>query len=495
MDHITRLIQGLSKEQVRFFKLFASRTEQQHDRKDLQLFTHLRKKGDDGFEDLMQHLYPGNTKNAWYRLRNRLLTEINKALTVLHYEEDDFVLACNLLGLYRYFSIRNQLAEARFYLRKAERAALSIESFELLDFIYGEYIRLSNEMLTIDPEEYIQKRKLNRNQQEALRSIDDLLAVMTYRLKTTQNFSSGKNPLVDLLKKTTDDFIKDRDLKNSPLLRFRIYQAVTQVLLQKHEYKSLENYLLKTYREFTKDNLFTRANHDTHLQMLTYIVNSLFKNNQLKKSLVWAEKLKTSMEAYNHLLYDKYFFFYYNALVINYSILDRERAINLLEDLRYDDRFKNNSFYHLFVYLNLAVLRFDKGEYKESIKNLTRIHLLDGYKNADESLRLKINICELIVHFELGQIDVMEYKTQQIKKDYKDVLQNSNWAEQELLEILAKLPDAIPIKRKDPFNQKIVSFISKLKNEDQNETQIIDYGNWLSKFVRDESQTNVSIKE
>ena len=484
MDHLTRLIQGLSKEQVRFFKLFASRTEHQHDRKDLKLFDHLRKFGDHENEKLIEELYPSESKNSWYRLRNRLLHELNKSLTVLHYEEDEFVYTCNLLGLYRYFSLRNKLDEAQFYLNKAEKSASSIENFELLDIIYGEYIKLSNDILMIDPEKYIKKRKQNREQQEALRTIDDLLAVVTYRLKTTQNFSADSNPLVELLKTTTDDFIKDRDLKNSPLLRFRIYQAVTQVLLQRHDYKSLEEYLLKTFNQFKSDNLFNRGNHDTHLQMLTYIVNTLFKNSKLEKSLEWAETLKMTMEMYNHLLYDKYFFFYYNALVINYSILDPSNAIAILEELREDERFKSNSFYHLFVYLNLAVLRFDNGEFKDAIRNLTKIHLLEGYKNADRSLRMKINICEIITHFELQQIDTMEYKVGQVKKDYKDLLlEDHHWAEKELIGILNKLPDALPLKKHPSTFQKVVAFINKLNHKKESETLIIDYANWLQKYI------------
>ena len=75
-------------------------------------------------------------------------------------------------------------------------------------------------------------------------------------------------------------------------------------------------------------------------------------------------------------------FFYYNALVINYSILDRIKALEILEDLKDNPKIKSNSYYHLFVHLNLAVLRFDVKEYKESIKNFTRLYMLDGYKTA-----------------------------------------------------------------------------------------------------------------
>jgi hypothetical protein len=43
MDHLPRLVKSLNKEQVRYFKLFASRTQQSFERKDIQLFDFLRK--------------------------------------------------------------------------------------------------------------------------------------------------------------------------------------------------------------------------------------------------------------------------------------------------------------------------------------------------------------------------------------------------------------------------------------------------------------------
>ena len=485
MDHLYRLITGLSKEQVRNYKLFAARTSHEHDRKDLKLFDLYRKSKEEPDEpSLAELLYPGLSKNPWYRLKNRLLVELNKSLSMMHYEDDDFILACNMLALYKYFSSRNQLKESQFYLRKAEKSAEAIEHYELLDIIYGEYIKRSKDAMSINPEFYIEKRKKNRAQLEDIRAIDDLLAVVAYRLKTTQNLSSGSNPVVDLLKTTTDDFIKDRDLKNSPVLRFRIYAAVSQVLLQRHEYKSLELYLLKTFREFDRDKLFNKNNHDTKLQMLTYIVNTLFKNKKLKQSLLWADKLKDSMDEFHQLLYDKYFFFYYNALVFNYSVLDPLKAIEILEDLKDNTRITSNSFYHLFVYLNLAVLRFDQKKFKESIKNFTKITILDGYKNADRSLRLKITICELITRYELQQNDVLDYKLAQVRKDYKDLLElDDHYSERELILIIKAIQGAINVKSDKKLVERISQYIEWTRNNKDADAVIIDYGNWLEKSV------------
>lgn len=481
MNILQQLIAGMNKEQIRFFKLLACRTMTHDHRKDILLFDYIRKTGEGYSEEkIFNKLYASKDKNAFYRLKHRLLNDLNKSISIQHFEDDDFIYTCHMLALYKYFADNNKLKEAEYYLKKAEGGAKSLESFELLDIIYGEYIRLSQETLHINPEGYIEKRKKNQQQIHELRAIDDLLAVVTYRLKTTQNFSPEKNPLLDLLKQTTDDFVLDRDLKKSPTLRFRIYRAVSQVLLQRHDYKPLELYLLNIYKEFEREKLFNKNNHDTKLQMLTYLVNTLFKNNKLKQSLQYAELLRKAMEEFHHILYDKYFFFYYNSLVINYSILDKDKAIEILEDLKDNEKIKSNSFYHLFVYLNLATQWFDKKNYKEAIKHISRLYLLDGYKTADRSLKFKIAVSELIIRFELQSLDVLEYKMAQVKKDYKDLLsREEHLNEKDLLMILRELINSPQPSKNKNLRPRIAQFIERNKKVTE-ETEIISYAEWMN---------------
>ena len=481
MKILQQLISGMNKEQIRFYKLLAGRTFTPEDRKDILLFDYIRKSGEQyKDEKIFKKLYPTSEKNAFYRLKHRLLSDLNKSFSIQHFEDDDFIFTCHMLALYKYFSDNNKLKEAEHYLKKAEGGAKSLESFELLDIIYGEYIRLSQDTLHINPEGYIEKRKMNQEQIHQLRAIDDLLAVVTYRLKTTQNFSPEKNPLLDLLKQTTDDYLQDRDLKKSPKLRFRIYHAVSQVLLQRHDYKSLEQYLLNIFKEFEKEKLFNKQNHDTKLQILTYIVNTLFKNNKLKQSLQYAERLRKAMEEFHHLLCDKYIFFYYNSLVINYSILDKDKAIEILGDLKDNVKIKSNSFYHLFVYLNLATQWFDKKNYKEAIRNITKLYLLDGYKTADRSLKFKIGVAELIIRYQLESFDVMEYKMTQVKKDFKDLLsKDEHLNEKDLLSILNDLSNSSQPAKNKLLRSRIVHFMERNKKVKE-ENEIISYTQWMN---------------
>jgi hypothetical protein len=478
MDILNQIILGLNKEDIRHFKLMAKRMYDHEERKDIELFDYIRH-SDSKYNDekIFKKLYKDEDKNSFYRLKNRLIEDVNESILLLHYRKDDVMYVLHLLSLVRFYFSKNQYTLALRFVKKAETEAERTEGYELLDIIYGEYIKLSHEIVSVDPENYIKKRKDNREKLSSLRQIDDILAAVSYRLKITQNFSDKETPVLKLLEKTINDFSNDSSIKNSPKLRFKIYSAVSQVLLQKHDYVSLEKYLLSTYSTFIKEGLFNKSNHDTKVQMLTYIVNSLFKNKKNKQSLEYVAQLQRAMEEYNGLLNDKYLFFYYNSLVINYSVIDKDKAIAILEELKENKKVKNTSFYDIFIYLNLAILWFDKQNYQNSIRNLNKLYVHDSYKNADATLKFKIAMAELIIRYELNDFDLLEYKIGQLKKDHKKLLkQPEHKRELELISIISQLIESDSIKHNKKLLTKVKLFVQSNSLED---AEIIKYNTWL----------------
>ena len=486
MDVAGSIIHNMSKDEVRFFKLYMTRMET-GERKDLLLFDYIRKNGnlyDD--EAIFRKLYAEEDKNAYYRLRNRLMTGLNKSLLLQHWGEDDLLQLLQLYSLSGFYAGRNEFQLATYFLRKAETRAEKMENFGLLDLIYSEFIRLSAEIPGVNPEEYLEKRKSNQEKISQLRAIDDVVAVLTYRLKYSQNFARGDQSVLSLLEETVNDYSHTPGLKSSSLFRLRSYAAVSQILLQKRDYAALETYLLKTYKDFLKSNIFNKGNHDTKLQMLTYIVNSLFKTNKLRESLKYTEQLHAAMEEYGKALYDKYLFFYYNSLVINYSKLDKREAIRILENLMDQKKLTGNPFYEVFIYLNLAVLHFDLGEYRDAIRHISKLYLLDSYRNADRALQMKIAVSELIIRFELRDLDYLEYRIGRIRKDFKDLLKENQFLkEKEFLSIILTMTNSTADLSDKSLIKKCSEFIDKYKVTEEGDDEILNYTNWLQeKFGR-----------
>lgn len=484
MDILQLIISSMNKEEVRFFKLFEAGMTSD-DRKDLHLFKFIRANGEEYDEEkIFSKLYGKGDKNPYYRLKNRLLNDVARSLHLQHFEKEENISAMNMLALAHLFLLKNKPDIAEYFLKRAEKKAKKSSSLELLDIIYGEYIKLTQEKTTINPEEYIRKRKLNREKIEILRQIDDILALVTYQLRITQNFKPGKNPVLDLLQKTVNEISKDKTLLRSPELRFRLYYSVSQILLQKRNYAALENYLLDIYHEFEKEKLFGRSNHDTKLQMLTYLVNALFKNGKYPESLRYAELLRKNMEDYHHLLYDKYFFFYYNSLVINYSKLHPQKAIGILEDLKENAKIRSNGFYMVFVYLNLVVLNFDLKDYKTAIRNLNKLYLLNDYKTTDISIRFRIAMAELIIRYELKDFNLLEYKIIRAQKEFRHYLAlKENEKDKEFIRLLRKIINSPGLRHDKKLIEQVRKFTKYYPAVETDDIELISYSSWLHQLL------------
>ncbi|HWY37679.1 MAG TPA: hypothetical protein VNY73_03910 [Bacteroidia bacterium] len=486
MNVLPEIISLLNKEEIRGFKLFANRTNAVDGRKDILLFDYMKKHYPDcDDEKIFRKLYQGSNKNAFYRLKHRLLEDIGISLSTLHYNITEINTVLNNYLLAKLFISKNKWQIAMYYMAKAEKKAKEIESFELLDMLYNEYIKLSHEVLDINPEEYIIKRKENRSQLNTLQEIDDVLAAVIYRVKISQNFGRGNEKINELLSKTVNTYVNSKEIKKSPLLRFKIYHSLSRILLQQHNYKALEKYLLKTYSEFSREALFTKNNHDTKLQMLTYISNTLFKNNKINESLKYAGLLHDSMKEFSGLLNDKYLFFYYNILVNNYAKTNVEKAIEILDEAREQKVIQGHPVYIGFVYLNLAVSYFGIKNYKAALKSIVRLYMLDSYKALDAALRLKIAAVELMVRFELGDFDYIEQRITQLKKEFKKEFALPEFdTEVNFTKIISLLINTASAKADKRVVGAVSQFIVKLQETRPSEGEsIINYADWLAEKI------------
>jgi hypothetical protein len=485
MDILNRIVSLMNKEEVRHFKLLTGRTTVEGSRKDLLLFDYIRKAGDDYAEDdIFGKLYEGDDKNAFYRLKNRLLQDINKSLNLQHMEDDDVVYLFHLLSLARFFHYRQKYKVAQHYLRKAEKKAIKLDHYEILDFLYSEMIRLSHEIVFINPEEYIQKRKENREKLQALREIDDILAAVIHRVRASQNVGGAQMPLTDLLEKTVNEFTQNSKLKGDPKLRLTIFHAVSRILLSRKEYAPLEDYLLQTYKEFSEENLFNKGNHETKLQMLVYLVNTLYKNRKLELSLEYAELLRQGMEEHHRMLYPKYLMYYYNAQIINYSILDVQRATTILEDVVTNRIFKDTPFNEFILMVNLAICYFRTSKITRALKALVQAFIHDGYKAASPEFKLKIAIFELTLRQESGDFEVTERRIEEVRKDYLEILESPTMrTENALLNILEEMSKSVAIRADKPLIEKIKHFIATTPRPELEDFSFIDYHEWLSSKV------------
>ena len=480
MNILQKIIATLNKEESRFYKLFTSRTHRLKERKDVVLFDYIKHHIEDYNEDFIaKKLYKEN-KNAFYQLKNRLLKDLNKSLMLQHLpkEKDIYILQSILLS--RIYKRKGDVELSFYFLKKAEDKAKEIEAFELLSIIYAEIIKLSYDMVSIDVEEYIAKQKENKTKLDQVQEIDQILAAASYRIKTVQNFSGKNDAVLNVLEKVVKEFAKNKDIPKSPKFRFKVYLTISRILLQKHDFAALEEYLLHTYKEFSKDKIFNKTNHEHKLMMLIYLTNCLYKTHKLKKSLEFAEILRKGMGEYGGFLRDKFLFYYYNALVINYSVLDKKEALKILEEARKNRIIKQLPTYTVFIYLNTALVYFDQGKYRMAIKNLSRLLLHNDFVDIGKSFQLKIYIASLIIRFELGDFDTIESRLKYIHRIYKEVLSNEDFSrDTQLIEIISKLIYCNNLKQDKKLLAKINTLVAEISDDTADDVDVINYNIWL----------------
>jgi len=484
MNILFEIINSLNKEEIRFYKLFAGRTNSGDFRKDMILFDFIKQNGEEYDERIIsKELYQDN-KNSFYQLKNRLYKDLNKSMMLQHMGKEKDVFILHFVLLSRVYKRKGKLELSFHYLKKAEKEAENIEDFELLSIIYSEILTLSYDMISINVEVYIEKKRGNNERLSWNQEIDLLLAAILYKIKTAQNFSKNDVSVNEILQKTLADFSKNKKIQKSPKFRIKVFQLVSRILLQQHDFNTLEKYLLHTYKEFTKDKIFIKSNHEQKLTMLAYLTNCLFKTHKYKQSLSYAKILKLSMNEYDGFLKNKYLFYYYNSLVINYSVSDKNKALEALKEAKNNDVIQNLPAFSVFIYLNTALIYYDQEKLSLSAKNLSRLMLQDDFVNIGKSFQLKIHIAELIVRYDLSQTDVIDSKIKHINKTYKNLLKDDDFnRDKELIEIIDLLIYCNNLTNDKKLLKKISDLSVTISDEQADDIDVINYNFWLKNLI------------
>ena len=476
-NSLDTIVQSLSKEEIRFFKLFLKRTDSKN-RKDVDLFDLIRRKnGDYTTKDALKILK--TNPNNYYQVKNRLYHELNNSMVWQHIWKDKQSKSFSFVLLSRVYKNKGELELSFHYLKKAEKEAIDSELYEVLSIIYSEIIQISHELLSVDVDHYIE---LKRNNIKILSEIDEmdlLLAKIMYDIKTKQNFGKSESCLLKLIKTKYGKISKEKNLVSSPRFRIRLFKMYSRLLLQEHDYKLLEEFLIESYNDFLKDDLFDRSNHDEKLTLLTYLTNCLYKTKKYKKSLRFSEELLSGMKEYDCFLHDKYLFYYYNILVLNFAKTDKEKALDYLNKASRSEVIKKLPSYNAFIYLNRSLIYYYEDNFKESQKNIARLIMQKDFLLLDKSFQLKILITELMINILFSNKNLTD-KIIHIKKNYKSLLlEKHHIREKKMIDLILKknYNDDIEVDKKD-----LLSIISDSASED---IDIISYNLWIKKIEND----------
>ena len=112
MNILNLVISSLSKEEIRYFKVLATRMEGPTDRKDLQLLDYIRKTGNNYDDDrIAEKLYSKSDKASHYRLKKWMLDSISDFLVFHHLWKSD----SNELNHYWRYCLKIQVLASKYF--------------------------------------------------------------------------------------------------------------------------------------------------------------------------------------------------------------------------------------------------------------------------------------------------------------------------------------------------------------------------------------------
>lgn len=507
---LEKTIRSLSKKEIINYKLYANRHNKTDNRKDIALFDAIRNNTEINFNNhKKKDTYKKNSLNASglrgfdsarppkanesqrdqpkantiRKLKVRLLDEVGNSLVQFYFHETPNSYLYNELNLFDVFYQKNEWEVAYFHLQRAEKMAIKTQNFKILDLVYSEYIKLSVYYGNTAPQEYINLRKKNQINLIDFQLFDDALNAVRYELQ--RNFALIKTPkkLTNTLQQIIESLGRKKEFKNNLVFKQKLFDAVSRLLIAQQEFITLEAYCIKTYNEFYTTNYFTKDTHETKLQLLCYICNSLYENKKYQQALGYLKTLHQALSEFDNLLYDKYLFFYYNSMANNYGIIDSHKAIEILLEAKEIPSIQQNQSRLHYIYLNLMGTYFDIKNYKLALKNGILLKELSSFKQLSTSLQLHILIFEIILRVDLKQGEYVQKSIRDLVKNYHETFnKEEHKRDNEFLNLLKKIYNN-PAFVLSPTTKKIVAeFVAKEYNNQNN--NVVDYTKWLNEKIR-----------
>ena len=414
--------------------------------------------------------------NALYRLKSRLNHLIDELLiTIKSAEGDDSFIAERHLILFKIFKEKRQFNLALHHLKKAEKFARIKEQYSFLDIIYNEFIIFTKDLVIIDPEAYLKKRRLNEEMLTNIKTIDEILALISYRLRVTQNMSAKLN-ITKEIETTLASFAGDQGIFKSVQFKIKFYKTISQILVQQKKYNELERYLALTYKDFSEAGIFNKQTHDIKTEQLVYWGNALLMQRKYDEAIEKSKAIEEALNEYNGILHDKYIYFVYQLQINAYAAIDLDKAADLLQKVV---SLKNLILepYHLLInYANLTFIYFIQKKFKLVVKTLQNIYRNEFFENTDMHLKAQLAILEILTRYELEEPDNFEYRLRHIERSFKTDWQQYDGLAKVLL-TMVKLMFYSPGFKRNVGLKKMASDYLRENNDNQN--RIFNYDDWV----------------
>ncbi|MDX1906529.1 MAG: hypothetical protein SF053_05785 [Bacteroidia bacterium] len=485
MDILEHVIGSLTSDEVRRFKILSNRFRAEEEKKLLVLFDAIRSGEHHAAEDkIIQRLYQfttAQTKNSYYRLRNKLLGNLEKSLLFYHFNYRNSLESLSYLQLSMLFRERALFRESYYYLRKAERLAEEFDQFSLLETIYDEMIKLAAHV-EVDIEVLISRRRENLKKLEILRGNSEILGMITQRL-SRRNFARTKGSIsvIQTLEEIRGRLEEHQEIFKSAQGRIMIIRAVVAILIQKSAYAELATYAWETYQEFLAGQLFTRETHNFRLILSVWRINSLHKLLRLDEARQGLALLWEDLQLHQRMHFGEYGFHYYSQQTLNYKLTGHlPDAGKTLEALMAQKDILRNPAYEHYIRISEADQMFCEGNPAGTATVLESLLQDKTAPAQDESRKMYLQVFLLIAYVESAQQTLAQDLAAHITRQFKPLLKEEEFG---VVKRLVSLLEKILEQQLPPGDARLKTlvrrFMTQYTPQEIGDNQIILYDVYL----------------
>ena len=492
MDILEQVVESLTSDEVRRFKILSNRFKADEEKKLLILFDAIRAGGYVSIEgDVIIQFYGNDdakARNNYYRLRNKLLSNVEKSLLFYHFNYKNTLESLNNIQLSMLLMERGLYRETFHYLRKAEKIALENDQFNILEVIYDNMIQLAAKDIEVEIADIIKRRKDNFKKIQITRSHSEVLGSIIQELKKT-NFSRSRKSdhLVDILEDTRKKLEEHQHIFHSANGRIMIIRAVGAMLIQKGAFIELEKYIKDNLVEFEQKNWFNKENHTTQIIMHIWRINALRKLMRLEEEAEQIEELIQHLEAFKKQNYKEYVIYYYSSKINNLKLLGKlQESGEVLQEAFKQTDILSLGLNELYLLISQADQYFCQELYINALDTLKKIQQHPKYGKLTEEIRFYLKIFEMTCNYEARNYGQATDSYEKIKKEFKTLYKDADYKHaQEFVEILLRLVEAAIHQRKVFIRSAYSHYVETYPQSEIAGNQVIMYELYLQAKLED----------
>jgi hypothetical protein len=474
------LISLLSKsESVDFIRFLKSRNKRS-DVKNISLYKALLNNNEKAFKAKMK-------SNAYNVLKKRLNDNLLDfiASTTLESEATTEIGIIKRLLVSRKLFAFDKFKLAFKVLSKAEKSAINIRHYSLLNEIYHTLIHYSYSEHAPNQEiifERFEENQRNFVTQEKL----NMVYALVRKAFMEREFDSGEVGLEEFLKINYQKFGVTDEFGYSFQSLLQIAEIGDIAGAYKRDYHAVDLFFVDKIIELQNGPKDTEKDLIHHIDLLYLISNIYFRKKEFQESMGFLDEMYNQMLRFDKKYYNEKIIGYTTLLALNLNFIGKhETASQMIDKLIEQRKYKTDEI------LNLLLLRimiyFQQGEHKMVAGLLAKFQQTDKWYEKKIGLEWVMNkkFIEILLHIELGNIDFVDSRIQSfIRIHGTHCKQVANFQILPFLKLVKKFYHNPTIVTTDSFNQTVQKTLH-WKPTNQEDIFLMSFYAWLkSKMIQ-----------